>query len=427
MAETFTIRAHRKVMSRLEDKGFEAYLVGGSVRDQVLHRSVKDYDVTTNALPEQVAAIFNQTIPVGAKFGVTVVMVDGEQIEVATYRADGNYSDGRRPDFVSYGKSAKEDVERRDFTMNGLLMDNFGNVIDHVGGLEDIEHRVIRCIGDPNVRFAEDALRMLRAVRFAAQLGFKIDTETAKAIERNAALMKAISHERVAMELFKIVSSPDPLKGLMLLVSTGLYRYCLPEEYADKTNLVYQIQRFSNFKADKDPMMGMAMLFADVEPQADFRLANYLKFSNEQMRELVGMNALVQTFEMHLNGQGAKLDEAGLKRVCRRQGLEFALEIMTQNEFMGKTNFGEKLEALLSKIRAYKPEDIKPQPLITGKDLIDMGLTPGAIFTDILYEVETGQLNGTLTRESALAMIQRRIYRDTGVPTYELRGIDGAL
>src|SRR5271156_4323197 len=179
MSETFPPAApHFKVMAQLELKGFEAYLVGGCVRDRLLRRGSKDFDVTTNATPDQVRAIFTHTIPVGAKFGVVVVVMDGVQVEVATYRADGAYSDGRRPDDVQYSRSAKEDVVRRDFTMNGLLLNSLGDITDHVGGQEDIRKKTIRAIGNANVRFSEDALRMIRACRFAAQLGFTIEEKT---------------------------------------------------------------------------------------------------------------------------------------------------------------------------------------------------------------------------------------------------------
>src|SRR5208283_546349 len=262
------------VMEGLRRAGYESYLVGGCVRDILLQRTPKDFDVTTNALPEQVTAIFPRTVPVGAKFGVTVVVVGSEQVEVATYRADGIYSDGRRPDTVEYGKSAREDVERRDFTINGLLStgklvqrsiglqpavadryvkiggETYG-IIDYVGGYADIERGVIRCIGDPNKRFEEDALRMIRAVRFAAQLGFEIEQKTMEAIEYNAYRLKDISRERVAAELFRMFSSPEPLKGLVPFIATGLFKYALPEEFPAHANMVRMIQRFGMFEANK--------------------------------------------------------------------------------------------------------------------------------------------------------------------------------
>src|SRR5271154_830143 len=214
MTKPFQIASHVKVMHRLENKGFEAFLVGGCVRDRILNRQSKDFDVTTDATPDQVRAIFTHTIPVGAKFGVTVVVMDGVQVEVATYRADGVYSDSRRPDNVTYSRSAKEAVVRSDFTMNGLLLNSLGDITDYVGGQEDIRKKTIRAIGNANVRFSEDALRMIRACRFAAQLGFTIEEKTLEAIEDNARLLSVISRERIAAELFRLFSSPEPLKGI---------------------------------------------------------------------------------------------------------------------------------------------------------------------------------------------------------------------
>ena len=236
MGETFQLAAHIKVMHRLENKGFEAFFVGGYVRDHVLGRMSKDVDITTNALPEQVRAIFSHTVPVGAKFGVVVVVMDGVQVEVATYRSDGAYTDGRRPDERSYGKSAREDVMRRDFTMNGLLMKPEYSVLGECHrpcwrreGYQD--DRTIRCIGDANVRFAEDALRMLRAVRFAAQLNFKIAPETLVAIEDNARCYGSSAPRGLLRNCSRFFTAPHPLKGLVPFFATGLARYALPASF----------------------------------------------------------------------------------------------------------------------------------------------------------------------------------------------------
>jgi tRNA nucleotidyltransferase/poly(A) polymerase len=412
---SFQIAAHAKVMYKLENKGFEAFLVGGCVRDRLLQRQSRDFDVTTDATPDQIRAIFPHTIPVGAKFGVVVVLMDGVQVEVATFRSDGTYTDGRRPDEVTYSRNAKDDVVRRDFTMNGLLMDSLGDIIDHVDGQEDIKHGIIRAIGDPNVRFAEDALRMMRAVRFAAQLGFKIEEKTLEAIKSNARLLSAISRERIAMELFKMLSAPFPLKGIVPFIATGLFRYALPEQFPDHVNMARTIQRFGTFEA-KDAMLGMAMLFADINDFYCGGLADYLKLSNEQKDELICMKSHVHNFQHHLTG-AYRMTEARIKRNLRYPGVRLALEIMTQDEVMGKTGFGiEALMAFVLKVKAYKPEEIKPKPLVTGKDLIDAGIPPGPIYTSILFDIESHQLNGVFTtKEQGMEFVRERVRQGAGL------------
>jgi tRNA nucleotidyltransferase/poly(A) polymerase len=442
MTDSFKLAEHLKVMHTLENRGFEAFLVGGCVRDRLLQRQSKDFDVTTDATPDQIRAIFPHTIPVGAKFGVVVVVMDGVQIEVATYRADGAYTDGRRPDEVTYSKTAKDDVVRRDFTMNGLLMNSLGEITDYVGGEADINRGVIRAIGNPNARFAEDALRMMRAVRFAAQLSFDIEIRTYEAIGTNARLLSVISRERIAMELFKMLSAPFPLKGLVPFIATGMFRYALPKDFAEHVNMVYTLQRFGMFTANKDAMLGMAMLFADVEAVAiegtvvgdsfPEGLVNYLKLSGDQKNELVYMKQHVQNFRQHLTG-AYRMSEATIKRELRQPGVELALEIMTQDEVMGKTNFGiEALMSFVGKIEAYTPEEIKPTPLVTGKDLIDAGIPAGPIFTEILRDIESHQLNGVFTtKEQGMTFVRERTYQDTlkewvymGLSTAEVRELE---
>jgi tRNA nucleotidyltransferase/poly(A) polymerase len=428
------------VMSTLRSAGYEAFLVGGCVRDILLQRTPKDFDVTTNALPEQVTALFPHTIPVGAKFGVTVVMIGEDQIEVATYRADGNYSDGRRPDSVEYGKSAQEDVERRDFTINGLLCTGEADdssatayaaslakadryitvggktygIVDYVQGYADIQRGIIRAIGDPNKRFEEDALRMLRAVRFAAQLGFEIEGKTLEAIEDNAHLLAKISRERVAMELFKMFSAPNPIKGLTPFLATGLYRYALPKEFRISADAISLINRFGMFEANKDAMLGMGMFFADLGFGTDQKIAEYLKLSSDQTEELIYMNVNVRSFQQHLSG-AYPLTEAAIKRLLRKPGVALALEILTQNELIGKTSLG--IEAVMSfvlKLKAYTLEDIKPTPLVTGKDLIAEGVPPSNLYSELLFDIESMQLNGFLTtREQGMQYVRARVYQDT--------------
>ena len=222
------------VVRRLREAGHEAFWVGGCVRDLIRGEEPKDFDIVTSARPEEVQAVFGRTVPIGARFGVILVIEEGIPYEVATYRTEGDYGDGRRPSRVTFA-TAKEDVRRRDFTINGLLMDpETGRVIDHVGGCRDIEGRLIRTIGDPGERFAEDHLRMLRAVRFAATLAFEIEAATLAAIREQAPAIQRISAERVREELSRLLTGGGARRGMELLDETGLLAELLPEVSALK-------------------------------------------------------------------------------------------------------------------------------------------------------------------------------------------------
>jgi len=234
------ISAARKAMAILKAAGYEAHWVGGYVRDLILGRKPKDIDIATIARPDQIMALFDKTIPVGAQFGIVIVVIDGVQLEIATYREDGLYGDSRRPDVVFYTDTIRKDVERRDFTIGGLAMapypylgevppdyrrvegkegDDDTVIIDWVGGLADIEAKVIRCIGDPVARFTEDKLRMMRAVRFAAQLGFDIEAGTKNAIIHMASKINQVSRERIRDEMAKLLTADYATRGISLLFS----------------------------------------------------------------------------------------------------------------------------------------------------------------------------------------------------------------
>ena len=407
------------VIRKLQANGFEAFLVGGCVRDLVLGNEPKDFDVTTNALPEQVIALFEKTLPVGASFGVVIVVIDGEQIEVATYRTDGLYSDGRRPDTVEYGKTAREDVERRDFTMNGLLLttpmdfpvkgvtaedhdmfDGYG-IVDFVGGREDIKARVIRCIGDPNKRFTEDGLRMMRAVRFAAKLGFKIEPHTFEAITTNASQMVNISRERVAMELFNLLTAQFPLDGLVPMFSSGLAAQVFPSEFMDSILLGRTLRRFTRFQTT-NPVLALAMFLTDTSnPKTPLLVAQSLKLSNDEKSQIVTALLYVSAIP---KARQHNSTPSHFKRTMRVSGIELALEIAVQNELLGVTNVGiEALMLIVNDYRGLTPEEIYPKPLVTGDDLIAAGYKPSPAFRDVLYAIETEQLDGKLTtREQAL-------------------------
>lgn len=220
----------KTVLDTLKNNGYESYIVGGSIRDSQIGTSLpKDYDVTTNALPEEIIKLFDKTIPTGIEHGTVTVMVNGEGYEVTTYRIDGEYLDNRRPDVVTFVSNLKEDLARRDFTVNALAFNEEKGLIDYFGGIEDLNNKIIRAVGEPNKRFQEDALRMLRAIRFSAKLDFNIEQKTLEAIKTNCHLILSVSNERIRDELCKILISDNPTKGLRLLEETKLLEFILPE------------------------------------------------------------------------------------------------------------------------------------------------------------------------------------------------------
>lgn len=389
----------------LQSFGHQAFLVGGSVRDLVLGREPKDFDVTTSATPEQVQAIFEKTLAVGAAFGVVIVVINDIQVEVATFRIDGEYSDVRRPDSVTFTRSAKEDVVRRDFTINGLLLCEalaspteldeslrtrvMGNlaVLDYVGGLADLENKVIRAIGNPEERFTEDALRMLRAVRFAAQLGFEIESATFAAICKLAPTIRKVSRERVTAELIKLVTAPFPVKGLVPLVTSGLLQEILPDLYLkfDRT-----LRRFA-LNPTKDPIKGLAMFFVDATAGL-YESIKSLRLSYDESAAVVGACGAVTTLQLNNT-------IAGQKKLARRPGFFTGVDLFEQNGGDAKT---------VAFFRALTPEEINPKPFLTGDDLVARGLQPGPEFGRLLGALEVEQLEGRVTtREEAEAFYER--------------------
>jgi poly(A) polymerase len=424
--ETMTaLDAATEVVKTLQKYGYEAYFVGGCVRDLLLGRQVRDYDICTNVTPDEIEGLFPRTIPLGKSFGVMVVLVPNEdntadyQIDVSTFRSDGVYSDNRRPDSVSYSTSVREDVQRRDFTINGLLLRNIGlphthdavdaDVVDYVGGLADLNAKVIRCIGAPLDRFTEDALRMLRAVRFAAHLDFEIDPGTLKAIEDKAPTIKKISKERVAVELLKLVSAPVPVRGLVPLVTTGLMNHLFPTVLYGG-NFARTLQRFARFAPVGDPLRGMAMLLTDSGDEIAYDVCTELKLSNDQKDVIEG--AVRCQNNINLIDQYTLAD---MKKLARRPGINIALDLYEQGYLFGgdASEMPENLRVLFARMRGFTPEDINPKPLVTGDNLIALGLNPGPIFTKLLGALETEQLNGTMTTPAtALRFVQELVAQE---------------
>ncbi|HEU4340865.1 MAG TPA: CCA tRNA nucleotidyltransferase [Candidatus Binatia bacterium] len=422
------------IIARLRDAGYESYLAGGCVRDMLLGKSPQDYDITTSARPEDIGEIFPQTVPVGAQFGVMLVIFDGHPFEVATFRYDGPYLDGRRPAHVRYG-TLEEDILRRDFTVNGMVYDPVADrVIDLVEGRTDLARRLIRAIGNPRERFEEDRLRMIRAVRLAASLGFSIEEETFGAIRELAATLTQISWERIGEEITRILSEGGARRGFELLDRAGLLAVVLPEIAAMKG-----VEQSPDYHPEGDVWTHTLLALSHLEGAAETLAYGCLLHD-------VGKPVCVQragervTFYGHTE-RGAEIAQEVLKRLKRsratrdrvaylvRSHLRHTqapkMRLSTLKRFLGEEGIDELLEltridALSAngdlqyyhfckqKLAGFKTEEIHPEPLVRGRDLIEMGLTPGPIFQEILKQVEEQQLAGELhSREAAIRWIQR--------------------
>ena len=448
------------IVRELRQRGFQAYLAGGCVRDMLLGVVPADYDVATDATPPEVMRIFPETYAVGAQFGVVLVPlrppseapsqtrgdwaedpnVPSEHpnyVEVATFRNDGTYTDGRHPDRVSYATDPREDVQRRDFTINGLLMDPLdGNrVLDFVGGRDDLKAGVIRAIGDPERRFAEDKLRMLRAVRFAARFEYTIEPETFAAIQRLASGIQQVSRERVRDELTKMLTEGHARRAFELLDRTGLLKEVLPE--VDRMHGVEQPPEFhpegdvwihTLLLLEKLPphcsrALAWGALLHDVGKPPTFRVApdrirfdghvevgtrmaedicRRLHFSNEDTRQIAALVANHMRF-----ADAERMKESTLKRFMRlpRFDEHLALHRIDCLSSHGKLAL---YDFVRDRLQQTSEEEIRPQPLVTGEDLIGLGYQPGPLFRDILSAVEDAQLEGKLgSKDGALDFVRR--------------------
>ena len=421
-----------QILRTLRAHGHEAYFVGGCVRDLLLKKNPKDFDIASNATPEQVEKIFKKTIPVGAKFGVMLVVEGGENFEVATFRTDQGYADGRHPSAVRFTE-AKEDAVRRDFTVNGLFYDPLKHrLMDWVGGQKDLKKKCLKAIGIPQKRFEEDKLRMLRAVRFASVLGFKIDPKTFKAIKKLAKKIRVVSHERVRDELIKMFTGPDPALALTLLDRSGLLKEVLPE--VEKMKGVKQPRAFHPegdvfrhtkllMKQLKHPSVVLAFgcLLHDVGKPATFRRADRirfnghdrvgarmtdailtrLRFSNDLKEEIVAC------VDGHMRFKDVKeMRESTLKKFMQRQTFETELE---QHRIDCLASHGDlsNWRFLKKKIKTMSREELRPAPLIGGSDLLALGLEEGPKIGQLLRAVEEQQLEGRIrTKEEALVWIK---------------------
>lgn len=423
------------IVQQLRAEGHESFLAGGCVRDMLLNKEPQDYDIATSAKPEDVQRIFPATVPVGAQFGVILVVIDGAPFEVASFRHDGPYLDGRRPSAVRYG-TLEEDIRRRDFTINGMVYDPFADrVIDLVGGQDDLRRGVVRAIGDPQTRFEEDRLRMIRAVRFAASLRFEIDAPTFAAIHDLAPSIAVVSWERIGDEVTRILTEGGAQRGFELLDRSGLLQIILPEIVAMKGT-----EQSPEYHPEGDVFTHTLLLLSHLESPSE-TLAYGCLLHDVAKPNCIRRDGDRITFYGHTE-QGAEMAEAILKRLKRgravwervaylvRNHLRLVqapqMRLSTLKRFLREDGIEELLE--LARIDALssngdmsyyqfcqtrrgelREEEIRPEPLVRGGDLIELGFKPGPRFKEILRQVEDAQLGGELhSRDQALEWIRSK-------------------
>jgi poly(A) polymerase len=421
------------ICETLRRNDYQALLVGGCVRDLLLGREPADYDVTTDATPEQVARLFPESIAVGAQFGVILIPRDGMKVEVATFRSDVGYSDGRHPDRVVYSKTPQEDVQRRDFTINGLLMrHDSSEVLDYVGGQGDLKAKIIRAIGEPDRRFTEDKLRMMRAVRFAARFGFEVEAETFRAIRPHVGEIQQVSPERLREELTKMLTEGAARQAFELLDETWLLQQVLPEIAAMKgveqppqfhpegDVWIHTRMMLEGLPADASPTLAWGVLLHDVGKPPTFQSAaetgdrirfnhhvqvgvrmaeaicKRLRFSNEDTEQIL---ALVDN---HMKfGAVEEMRASTLKKFVRLPRFEehlalHRLDCLSSHRHLESYDFVRRF------LEVTPPEQVRPERLLTGDDLQEMGFRPSPLFSQILQALEDAQLEEQIrTREEA--------------------------
>jgi poly(A) polymerase len=425
--------AAREVVRRLRDAGYDAHWAGGCVRDMLLGRQPKDYDVATSARPEQVQSLFPGSVSVGAAFGVVQVRLDDERIEVATFRSEGPYLDGRHPSSVTFA-DARADVGRRDFTINGLLYDPLdGRVLDWVGGQADLQAKRVRTIGDPAARFEEDRLRMLRAVRLAAELDFEIEQQTLAAIRLAADRIQSVSAERIRDEIARIFTGPRRGAGLRLLDETGLLPVVLPEvaamkgvpqppEFHPEGDVFEHTVRTLDALRSPNLVLAFGALLHDVGKPPTYEVRDRIRFDRHDevgaevtaevcsrwrlaAREAEAIVALVRE---HMRFKELpKMRESKRRRFFARPDFDDHLELHRADCLASHGNLST-YEWVRQARAALSPEEISPPRLVTGDDLIAMGMEPGPVFARILEAVAEAQFEGKVrTRNDALGLASR--------------------
>ena len=426
------------VVNKLKEAGFTAYFVGGCIRDVLMGIDSTDFDVVTNAVPTEVKKLFNRTICVGEQFGIIVVMIDNVQVEVATFRNDDDYEDGRRPTKVTFSTEV-EDVERRDFTVNALIYDPSTNdIIDYVNGFDDLQNKIIKAIGNPKDRFAEDKLRMLRAVRFSSRLGFNIEEKTFNSIKEFASEIHVISKERIREELTKIITGNDPKYGLELMDETNLLKEVLPEIHIMKgvgqppefhpEGDVYEhtLLMMDLIKEVKDRVHNLdefcwGVLLHDIGKPPTYTVTDRIRFNNHDYvgslmaekfcRRLKFSNKsaeyIVALVREHMKFIAMpSMRKATLKKFFRTDYYN-DLHLLLKVDCDGSHGDMELYNMAIEMFAEIGSEPLRPDPLIGGKDLIKLGLKPSPKFSEILNEVENLQLDGEITTvEEAISYVE---------------------
>jgi putative nucleotidyltransferase with HDIG domain len=432
-----------EICRTLHENGHQAFLVGGCVRDLLLGREPADYDVSTDATPDRIEDLFPGSLTVGAQFGVVIVPRDGAQVEVATFRSDIGHSDGRHPDRVVFSKTPQEDVKRRDFTINGLLMDPAtGEVHDYVGGRNDLKAGVIRTIGEPFLRFSEDKLRLARAVRFTARFDYALEPLTFTAIQKLAPQILQVSAERLRDELTKILTEGAARHGFELLDETGLLDVTLPEvarmkgvpqppEFHPEGDVwIHTRMLLEKLPAGCSPTLAWGALLHDIGKPPTFRSASQtgdrirfdghdeigakmaeevcrrLRFSSEETEQIAALVASHMRFK-----DVPQMKPSTLKRFVRLPGFDEHLELhridcLSSHGMLGSWDYVRRFLAETT------PEQVRPPRLLTGEDLQSMGFQAGPAFKVILSSLEDAQLDGRVqTRDEAVRFVRDEFSR----------------
>lgn len=418
-----------EIVKKLTQAGFVAYFAGGCVRDLMMNHSAKDYDIATTASPDQVTHLFDKTIAVGKQFGVIIVVLEGHQFEVATFRREGPYRDGRHPEAVSF-TSPEKDAKRRDFTINGLFFDPLKQqMIDYVGGKRDIEAKLIKTIGEPEERFEEDHLRMLRAIRFAANLSFKIEPKTWDAIKRLRNKIHSVSQERIRDELVKMLTRANTGLGLQLLSDSGLLAEILPEieamkgvqqppEYHPEGDVFIHTKMLLDQLDHPSVVLAFGALLHDVgkpntysdeggkihfynHPHVGVQIAEKLltrlRFSNRETADILSC------IENHMKFASVKEMRVGkLKQFVARENFETELTLH-KIDCLASHGKLDLYHFLQEKVDEFKKEELKPKPILNGHDLLGIGIQAGPIMKEILEEAYSLQLEGKIKSKSDAA------------------------